>query len=77
MVNVAKLYGLQLAKVDPQLIVEAIQKSNKIKEFGIRELERIIEDMLGESFLAARDAGAKKVALSIDDEGRMCVEPAE
>ncbi len=77
MVGVARQYGIELAQVDPELILEAMERSEKVKEFGIRELERIIEEMLGESLIAAREAGVQKAVLKVLEDGSLCVEPAE
>src|SRR5260370_1181659 len=53
----AKEYGLELAYVDPRLIFEAMNRGNKLSKFGIRELDREINNMLGDHFIAAKEAG--------------------
>src|SRR5215467_2444662 len=65
MTNLAKEYGLEITYVDPKLILTAMQRGNKLKKFGVRELDREIGNMLGEHLLAAKQAGGKKVRLDI------------
>ncbi|MCC6427135.1 MAG: ATP-dependent Clp protease ATP-binding subunit [Phycisphaerales bacterium] len=74
--SLAKEYGLELAYVGPELIVEAMTKGNKLKDFGVRELDRVINEMLGDAMDAARRAGLKKVKLHVDEIGDLGVEPA-
>lgn len=74
--NLAKEYGLELAYVDPYLIIEAMEKGSKLKEFGARELERVVGELLGESMVAARDAGASRIRVALDDEGDLRIDPA-
>jgi ATP-dependent Clp protease ATP-binding subunit ClpC len=75
MKNLAKEYGLELNYVDPALIVEAMDKGNKLKEFGVRELERVVGDMLGESMLTAREAGVDRIKITLDGDD-LQIEPA-
>src|SRR5262249_4023368 len=77
MTNLAKEYGLEITYVDPKLILTAMQRGNKLKKFGVRELDREIGNMLGEHLLAANQAGGKKVRLDIDPDGVMSISPAE
>jgi ATP-dependent Clp protease ATP-binding subunit ClpA len=77
MLRLAKEYGLELAYVEPALIVEAMEKGNKLKDFGARELERVVGELLGEPMLAAKEAGAKRVRLTLDDEANLCIDPAD
>jgi ATP-dependent Clp protease ATP-binding subunit ClpA len=73
----AKEYDLELAYVDPQLIVEAMEKGNKLSKFGVRELDRVINERFGGPMLAAREAGGKRVRLDVDEDGTMSISPAD
>lgn len=74
----AKEYDLELVYVDPHFIVDAMQKGNKLSKFGVRELDRVINEMLGEAMLAAKEAGVKRVRLDVDeDSGEMSISPAD
>lgn len=77
MTNLAKEYGLEITYVDPRVILDAMQRGNKLKKFGVRELDREIGNMLGEHLLAAKQAGGKRVRLDIEDDGVMAISPAE
>jgi ATP-dependent Clp protease ATP-binding subunit ClpC len=78
MVYLAKEYDLELAYVDPGLIMEAMNRGNKLSKFGVRGLEDAINRMLAEHLLEAKDAGVKKVMLFVDDDGSFkigCADP--
>jgi ATP-dependent Clp protease ATP-binding subunit ClpC len=77
MSNVARQYGLELVYIDAHLIMTALDAGNKLKEFGIRALETAIGDMLGDHFIAAKEAGCKRVRLDIEDDGVMAISPAD
>lgn len=77
MLYLAREYGMELKYVDPQIIYETMLANDKICKFGIREVERIIGDMLGEAMLAAKEAGIKKVKLNIAEDGALEINPLE
>ncbi|HUB32971.1 MAG TPA: AAA family ATPase [Bryobacteraceae bacterium] len=77
MSNLAKEYGLELSYVDPRLIFDAMNRGNKLKKFGIRELDREIGNMLGEHLVAAKQAGGKKIRLDIENDGVIGISPAD
>lgn len=72
----ARQYGLELAYVAPQLVFEAMQKSNKIKEFGVRELDRIIGEILGDAMYEAKRNNIKRIKLCLNADGVLQVDPA-
>jgi len=76
MVHAAREFGLELVYTDPQLVFDAMQKGNKLSRFGVRELERVINDMLGDHFLRAREQGVTRVALNFDANGVVSVHAA-
>ena len=53
-VRLAKEYGLTVRFVAPELIMQALASSAKVKRFGVRELERVVFDMFAESMADAR-----------------------
>ncbi|MCB1875144.1 MAG: ATP-dependent Clp protease ATP-binding subunit [Chromatiales bacterium] len=76
MSSLAKEYGLELAYVDPHLIIDAMGKGNKLARFGVRELDRVINEDFGEAMYEARQAGGKRVRLDQDDDGGLRISPA-
>jgi len=77
MANAAKSYGLELAYVDPKLVFEAMKRGDKMSKFGIRELEKEIDNMLGDHFIAAKQEGGKRVRLDIEEDGVWTISPAD
>jgi len=75
MKNLADQYGLELAFVSPELIVEAMENGSKLKEFGARELERVVDELLAEPMLLANNAGAAKIAVRAEEDGALRVDP--
>ncbi|HTS26634.1 MAG TPA: AAA family ATPase [Bryobacteraceae bacterium] len=73
MANSAKAYGLELKYIDPRLIMKAYETGQTLKDFGMRELERQIGLMLNEHFIAAKEAGFKRVRVDQDDDGEMAI----
>ncbi len=76
MKNLARQYGLEVGFVAPELIVEAMDKGSKLKDFGARELERVVDELLAEPMLLARHAGATKIAIHVESDGTLRVDPA-
>jgi ATP-dependent Clp protease ATP-binding subunit ClpA len=66
-------YGLKVKFVAPELIMQALLKNEKISQFGIRELERIIFDMFASHLADARERGVSEVVLRASDDGRISV----
>ena len=44
--------------VAPELIMQTLASSAKVRRFGVRELERVVFDMFAESLADARISGA-------------------
>ncbi|MBK6486849.1 MAG: ATP-dependent Clp protease ATP-binding subunit [Gemmatimonadetes bacterium] len=74
MISAAKEYGLELQHVDPQVIFDAMVAGAKLAKFGIRELDREISAVLGPSFVAAKQQGAKRVRIGQAPNGDLQVE---
>jgi hypothetical protein len=50
--EVAEEYGLQVAHVDPEVIVDLMQKAES-QGFGVRPERFLIDDLLGDAFAKA------------------------
>ncbi len=72
----AKEYGLELCHVAPELICEALMKSEKLKDFGVRELINVVRDLLGSGFIEAKNAGARKIRVDVAANGDLEIQPA-
>ncbi|XVJ59147.1 MAG: ATP-dependent Clp protease ATP-binding subunit [Tepidisphaera sp.] len=75
--SLAKEFGVDLAYVSPDLVFEAMQRSQKLKDFGTRELDRVINEMLGDAMLQARQHNVKRIKLRADSDGVLHVDPAD
>lgn len=75
MKSLATQYGLELAYVAPELVVEAMENGSKLREFGAREFERAVDELLAEPMLLAKKAGAERVAVRVEEDGALCVDP--
>lgn len=73
--KLAKEYGLVVEFVAPELLLRALMANEKVSRFGIRELERILHEMMADQMLEAKDQGAKKIAIEADADGGVMVRP--
>lgn len=73
--NLAKEHGLELAYVDPHMIIAAMENRSMLTVLGAGELERIVRELFDKSMAAARDAGASNVRVFKDDEGNLRIGP--
>jgi ATP-dependent Clp protease ATP-binding subunit ClpA len=71
--KLAQQYGLKVQFVAPELLVRALIANEKVSRWGIRELDRILNDMLSNDMLDAREAGAKTVRVEGDLSGNVRV----
>ena len=79
LVKIAKLgkeYGLVVEFVAPELLLYALMANEKVSRFGIRELERVLFDLLAHQMIEAKDRGAKRVLIEAGEGGEVVVRPA-
>ena len=72
-VRLAKDYGLTVEFVAPELIMQTLISSEKVRRFGVRELERVVFDMFAESMADARGKGARAMELAVNEAGELSV----
>ena len=58
--------GLEIRSVDAALLIDLIQKREKLAGYGVREVVRLVESAVVDGMLEARDAGYRAVAISIE-----------
>ena len=58
--------GLEIQSVDAGLLIDLIQKREKLAGYGVREVVRLVESAVVDGMLEARDSGYKTVAISIE-----------
>jgi hypothetical protein len=57
-------------------LMRALAANEKVSRFGIRELERILDEMLANQMLQAKDQGAREVVLEANEAGEVVVVPS-
>lgn len=63
----ASEYGVEITRIAPELIVEALNRAQAAED--TRELTRVVDQLLGDVLLLAREAGLESVAIAVDDDG--------
>jgi hypothetical protein len=76
-VRLAKEYGLTVQFIAPELIMQALVSSAKVRRFGVRELERVVFDMFAPSMADARAKNARCVELAVGPDGELVVSAVE
>src|ERR1700736_3990630 len=74
--KLAEQYRLRVHFVAPELLMRALAANEKVSRFGIRELERILDEMLANQMLQAKDQGAREVVLEANEAGEVVVVPS-
>jgi ATP-dependent Clp protease ATP-binding subunit ClpA len=74
--KLARQYGLNVQYVAPELLVRALSANEKVSRWGIRELDRILNDMLASAMVDAQESGAKAIIVEGDLSGNVSVRPA-
>ncbi len=59
--------GVELERVDAELLIETITRHEKQADYGIRELIRLVEKSVIDGMLQAREDGYSHVAISVRD----------
>ncbi len=75
-VKLASQYGLEIEFIAPELIVQALAANEKVSRFGIRELERILDNMFAPSFAEMGDQDVKRVRCQVAESGEIVVVPS-
>ena len=77
MQNLAQQYRLNLAYVSPELILDAMTKGSNLKDFGARELDRVVDEMLADAMLQAKQDGATKIMIRGAADGSLIVDSVQ
>src|SRR5258708_12522620 len=74
--KLAEQYRLRVHFVAPELLMRALAANEKVSRFGIRELERILDEMLANQMLQAKDQGARELVLEPNENARVLFFPS-
>ena len=64
-------YGIDLQYASPQLILEAVQRNEDFKSYGVRELGAYIKSKTSYAIIEAREKGIPKVWLGVAPDGSL------
>jgi ATP-dependent Clp protease ATP-binding subunit ClpA len=67
--KLAREMGLELDFVDHRIILAMIERVQKLKDFGVRGLETMIEGEFGEILIEAKKAQYRKIRLTLGEDG--------
>ena len=62
--KLARDYSLEVKFIDPEALIKVMDKNLKVAKFGIRELERILDDEFAEQFILAKEHDCRVVQIS-------------
>lgn len=69
-------YGIEVTFTAPELILEAVQKNEEFKQYGVRQLGNYIQMKTSNAIAQARSDGATKVHLLLGPGGKLQVVPS-
>jgi ATP-dependent Clp protease ATP-binding subunit ClpA len=64
-------YGIEVSYTSPAMLLEAVQRNEDFKEYGVRQLSAYIQEKLGPVIRQAKQKGATHVAIEIDQAGEL------
>ncbi len=70
----AKEYGVEISFIDPVLVADIVMQSEAAGD--TREMIRIVDAVLGDLLLQAREAGARSVRIVADEDGKPALQSA-
>ncbi|MBI4676619.1 MAG: ATP-dependent Clp protease ATP-binding subunit [Elusimicrobia bacterium] len=70
-------YGMDLVFTSPAVLLEAVQKNEEFKGYGVRQIGAYLEHKTDGAIALARREGRKKVSLDIDASGRITINPVD
>lgn len=68
-----KEYGIEVRYVSPGVLLDAIQRNEDFKDYGVRQLGAYIQDRLAPLITAARERGVKDVTVAIGSRGELAL----
>lgn len=66
-------YGIEVAYTSPEIILEAVERNEDFKQYGIRQLGAYIQMKTNDSISYARSQGHSRVCLGLSAEGQLNV----
>ena len=68
-------FGIDLRHASPELILEAVERNEEFKQYGVRQLAGYLRDRTSDAVAQARRGGSKAVELVVGSDGGIQVRP--
>ena len=72
-----RTYGIEVRHASPELILDAVQRNEEFKQYGVRQLGAYIQMKTSPAIGQARTRGIKKVNLTVGSAGTLEISPVE
>jgi ATP-dependent Clp protease ATP-binding subunit ClpC len=70
-----KDYGVEVSYVPPELLLEAVERNEEFRAYGVRQLSTFIRQRTNQAISQARAAKMSKVHLDVSPEGNLVIKP--
>ena len=67
-------YGIEVTFASPEIILDAVQKNEEFKQYGVRQLGAYLRAVTQEGIIRARQEGKKTVRLGVDPEQGLMID---
>src|SRR5262249_4461377 len=69
--ELATSYALTVNYVAPEVLLKVLEQANKVKRFGMRALEGVVNDMMAAQMVDARSNKIRRIDLALNQLGEV------
>jgi hypothetical protein len=69
-------YGIELTYTSPEVILDAVERNEEFKQYGVRQLRAFLQAKTDPSISVAKTQGITKVVLTLDEKGDIIIAQA-
>lgn len=69
-------FDIKVDFVDPNLVIDALTRNEPYREYGVRELSRVIQERMDSAIISVKEKGADRVKILTTDDGKVRVKVA-
>jgi ATP-dependent Clp protease ATP-binding subunit ClpC len=73
--NYWKDFGVEVSYVPPQLLLEAVERNEEFRSYGVRQISTFIRQRTNKAISQARTAKMTRVHLNVSPDGQLVVKP--
>ena len=66
-------YGIELTYASPEVLLDAVERTQDFREYGVRQLGAYLQEKLGPAIRQARQEGITHVSVETDSEGNLAL----